>query len=681
MPNEKENSPKNKSLALTCFKILFGLYFLCTVIITIIQMYATYYKAEENITKEIRTTYASISDALILSVHNLNESLVFKLLDGLVSTPQIEASVILDEQNEVYALKGIKKEKDASLYKTKKFPGLVKVLEQKLYYTDKYNSSFNEKVGNIFIYRSEGSILLRVKDGFYYLVIAAFLKTICLGFIFFWVFKKWLIKPLSNLIKHAESINLENLNKISLGLTPSEKNELHILENSLNSMIENIQDSKEEITQKNEELSESYRNLFSLSEELKALNKKITANNINLQDEVDEANNELQISFNKTEAMLHNVNKAIFVTDSKGIVQAPVSKHCETLFKRDIIGENGLKLLFFHLKDHSEEKKLIINAWNHIFGKEKSQFLSVESHFPRVVIHPDTNKKRGRHLRIAYAPLIDKSEKINNLMFLVDDITDETLEKLKTKKEGRYYHIIMEILPVSNKEKLITSIAGYLTLSVSLLEEFLSPESERNKLLRSPEYIKKTLIKGKDEVFQPLSDFQSLLKSIIRDFENLDSQKILFSIKAITQIIELLNTYLEVFDILNKNKIGPEVNFAIPKRFENSVEEKIQDLHRLMTNILEYVFLVRNIEDLDKEKIENAPKKAKLYGEFDKIIELLMKRSQLISYILKVVGKTEKSQAFYNLSELLKQMPSKDKLTEAALVNHLVTPYADIRKA
>ncbi len=111
MPNEKENSPKNKSLALTCFKILFGLYFLCTVIITIIQMYATYYKAEENITKEIRTTYASISDALILSVHNLNESLVFKLLDGLVSTPQIEASVILDEQNEVYALKGIKKEK------------------------------------------------------------------------------------------------------------------------------------------------------------------------------------------------------------------------------------------------------------------------------------------------------------------------------------------------------------------------------------------------------------------------------------------------------------------------------------------------------------------------------------------------------------------------------------------
>ena len=99
-----------------------------------------------------------------------------------------------------------------------------------------------------------------------------------------------------------------------------------------------------------------------------------------------------------------------------------------------------------------------------------------------------------------------------------------------------------------------------------------------------------------------------------------------------------------------------------------------------MTNILEYVFLVRNLEDLNKEKIDNAPKKARLYSEFDRITDLLMKRSRLISYLLKVVGETERSQAFYNLSELLKQMPSKDKLTEAALVNHLVNPYADIQK-
>ena len=97
-------------------------------------------------------------------------------------------------------------------------------------------------------------------------------------------------------------------------------------------------------------------------------------------------------------------------------------------------------------------------------------------------------------------------------------------------------------------------------------------------------------------------------------------------------------------------------------------------------NILEYVFLVRKVEDLNKEKITNAPKKAMLYSEYDRIIDLIMKRTRLISYLLKVVGKTEKSEVFYSFSELLKQMPSKDKLTEAALVNHLIDPYVDIQR-
>ena len=58
--------------------------------------------------------------------------------------------------------------------------------------------------------------------------------------------------------------------------------------------------------------------------------------NIDLKDEVIEANKELNLSFKKTEAMLLNVNKAIFVTDSKGIIQSPTSKACENLFHKNI---------------------------------------------------------------------------------------------------------------------------------------------------------------------------------------------------------------------------------------------------------------------------------------------------------------------------------------------------------
>ena len=681
MNEDEENYPRKSSLALTCFKILFGLYTFCTVIITIIQMYATYSKAEESILKEAQSTFKSISEALTLGVHGFDNKLVIKLLDGLVNTPQIRAAVIVDEENLTYIAKGIKKEKDGKLYETKTYPGLVKISKDDLFHKDDFLKKFSLKVGTIYIYRAEDSILERVKDGFYYLIIAAFLKTVCLGFIFFWVFKKWLMTPLSNLINHAESINLNNLKKISLGLSPLEKNELHILEGSLNEMIESIQLSKKEVDEKNDQLSESYRNLFGLSEELKKVNERIVEKNINLEDKVIETNKELNLSFRKTEAMLLNVNKAIFITDSKGIVQPPVSKHCEILFHKDIIGENGLKLLFFHLKDNSKEKELILKAWRHIFGQDKSHFLSVESNFPKSVVHPDIDQKKGRHLKISYAPLFDKNEKLNYLMFLVEDVTKEMLEKLQVKKEVQYYHIIMNILPISNKVQLVESLTKYLKICVIFLEDIVGTEAEKEKHLRDSKNLEKIIAKGQEKNLKPIDGLQFLLKKFSKDIQMSPGGIELFSVNVITQIIESLNAHLEVFKTLNKNMLGPEVNYTPSKKFESSIEEKIQDLHRLMTNILEYVFLVRKLEDLDKEKIDNAPKKARLYSEFDRIIELLMKRSLLISYLLKVTDEVERSQAFYNLSNLLKQMPSKDKLTEAALVNHLVNPYADIQKA
>jgi len=265
-------------------------------------------------------------------------------------------------------------------------------------------------------------------------------------------------------------------------------------------------------------------------------------------------------------------------------------------------------------------------------------------------------------------------------MFIVEDVTQETLEKLQIKKEVQYYHIIMDIIPISNKEHLVESLTRYLKVCVIFLEDLVGTEAKKEKHLKDLNSLKKIIKKGQEEVLQPLTNLQNTLVKIHRNIETSPDGIELFSVMAITQTIESLNDYIDVFKILNKNKLGPKVSYVSSKKFESSMEEKIQDLHRLMTNILEYVFLVRNLEDLNKEKIDNAPKKAKLYSEFDRITDLLMKRSRLISYLLKVVGETERSQAFYNLSELLKQMPSKDKLTEAALVNHLVNPYADIQK-
>ena len=154
----------------------------------------------------------------------------------------------------------------------------------------------------------------------------------------------------------------------------------------------------------------------------------------------------------------------------------------------------------------------------------------------------------------------------------------------------------------------------------------------------------------------------------------------MIGVDVVTQIVESLIKYSEILNVFHTHDMGPKVTYTLPKNFEDSLQEKTADIDRLMVNILEYVFLVRNVDDLDKDKISNAPKKARLYAEYDRIIELLMTRSRLISFLFKVVGQAKNSENYYNLSELLKQMPSKDKLTEAALVNNLIDPYRILKK-
>ena len=96
--------------------------------------------------------------------------------------------------------------------------------------------------------------------------------------------------------------------------------------------------------------------------------------------------------------------------------------------------------------------------------------------------------------------------------------------------------------------------------------------------------------------------------------------------------------YSPLFNFIHKNGMGPSVIYSFPKGFDRKLVEKKKDLDTLMSNLLEYVFLVRDIKDLNEENISNAPKKARLYNEFDETISKIMFRSRLIAFLLKVAG-------------------------------------------
>jgi hypothetical protein len=145
--------------------------------------------------------------------------------------------------------------------------------------------------------------------------------------------------------------------------------------------------------------------------------------------------------------------------------------------------------------------------------------------------------------------------------------------------------------------------------------------------------------------------------------------------KELFDFINCLILYADGFNKLKNYDIGCGLKYKNQNDIEKIISDKVSDLQRIMTNLLEYVFLVRNFKDLDTKKIERAIGNARLYDQFDYTILLLRNRSRLIYFLLKTCNKISVADRYIELSNLLEQMPSKDMLTEAALINHLIEPY------
>ena len=645
------------SLALKCFKIIFTIYFLFNTIITCLQIGADFVSAKEDVIKELKEYQKLFNISIADALYSEDTEMVNSIISGMMKSRLISGVKIVDDDEEPLHLypKNISNQGYSSI----DFP---------IVHIDDQGSEF---MGYIFIYYGNMAAVEKVKNHVVILILFALIKSFLLFTVFLWVFKRKLVNPLASLAKQAQSIQLNNLSKISLGLNKIDKNELNALESSINFMVDNLKSSKVEIEDK--------------VQKIEGLNVKLNDMNENLQIKVDERTEELRDLLQKTETMLLNVQKAIFVTDARGTVLAPVSSHCETLFKKDIVGENGLKLLFFHLKDSSTEKKMLIEAWKNIFGGNNLDFLFHQSDLPHKVTVPDKEKTKGRVLLLDYAPLLDKDDKVEKIMFLVEDVTETESESSEMKEKSQNFSMMMDILPVQNKEDLSKWVSEFIKLCVFTLEKLVGPmgsELKEEEIHKNLKLIFTLFEKGN---FSDLKNFHILIsksKMIIEQTQGQNTHALqMAAVNVLTQFIETLIQYAEVLNILFSYNMGPGVGYELPEGFEGSLEDKVADIDRLMVNILEYIFLVRNVDDLDKEKIANAPKKARLYAEYDRIIELLMNRSRLISYLFKVVGKTQESENYHNLSDLLKQMPSKDKLTEAALVNHLIDPYKVIKKS
>ena len=141
----------------------------------------------------------------------------------------------------------------------------------------------------------------------------------------------------------------------------------------------------------------------------------------------------------KIDAIVNNLQQALFAVGPGGVIVEPVTKYTEKIFGRNIIGENVMQTLYKSLYAKREIYDSVESALVTVMGENELQWDLVESNFPRKIeyLAPDVAAEAAtfKLLKINISPIWDNEENLQRLLFVIEDITDFEKMELQFKQE------------------------------------------------------------------------------------------------------------------------------------------------------------------------------------------------------------------------------------------------------
>jgi|GEM_PF-3426589 len=170
--------------------------------------------------------------------------------------------------------------------------------------------------------------------------------------------------------------------------------------------------------------------------------------------EVEERNRALRVEVRKVSNLLNNMKQAVFTVAADGRIVGPVSKFSGEVFDGEIEGKNIFEVLYKAIPEASEEYSGLKSAFIAVYGEGELQWDLMVDHFPQRLI-----LARGQEeqiLKVTTSPLWDDSENVEQLMLIVEDITEiEALNRrieLEKVRSGRSMAIVQELINCSRQE-------------------------------------------------------------------------------------------------------------------------------------------------------------------------------------------------------------------------------------
>lgn len=307
------NFVSKNSLAVHLLRIIFGSYFVVTLIVTCIQLTADYQHTKTGIDNELMAMDLTFGASLASSTWRFQGDVQKATLAGISNQPVVTGVKIDDPQGHLVMAQGNilddhgkQVHVDPEGVRTPVSAGFLNAAighHFPILYRDEHG--VNHNIGSWTVYSSRHVVVKKVAYGFTLILINSIIKTLVLWFIFLYVFQRWLGLPITRLSTFVREQDLQQpAAPQSISLPGRKRHELHFLAESINAMLASLRNH----TAQNRAL---YEQLEQEKESLRALNRSLELRIAERTRDLAQANEQLR-SLSLTDGLTGIPNRRCF---------------------------------------------------------------------------------------------------------------------------------------------------------------------------------------------------------------------------------------------------------------------------------------------------------------------------------------------------------------------------------
>jgi signal transduction histidine kinase len=165
-----------------------------------------------------------------------------------------------------------------------------------------------------------------------------------------------------------------------------------------------------------------------LTEKIEKYNEELEGIVTERTKEAVDAKNKAQESEKNVSNLLNNMKQSVFSINKTGLIIPPVSDHSYEIFGQDIGGKSIFETLLKDIDAKSEVYSQLKFVMGITLGADLFQYEIIHDSLPRELFFLDKDKKK-KSLKINYSPILNKDEIVQQLMLVIEDVTE--LKKLE----------------------------------------------------------------------------------------------------------------------------------------------------------------------------------------------------------------------------------------------------------